>query len=63
MKFFLGMDGDRVKARDKQQSLAVCRMFPGKSALGTIEIVSEWLRGLTKELQKRLIEDQLQVHF
>ncbi len=50
-----------MKARDKLQSIAAGRNFPGKTALATVADVSDWLRALSKELGKRLIEDQIQV--
>lgn len=58
---FLGIDEEKVTARDKQSSVAVSKNFPGPNALKTDVDVKFWLEGLIKELVKRLIDDQITV--
>ncbi|VDM52499.1 unnamed protein product [Angiostrongylus costaricensis] len=52
-----GYDSEPVKQRDSQLSIAVSKNFPGKNALKTIADV--WIEGLSKELSKRLVADQV----
>ncbi|CAI4231433.1 unnamed protein product [Auanema sp. JU1783] len=54
-----GHDDEAVKLRNSQSSIAVSKNFPGKNAIVGVEMMKKWLDGLTKELSKRLITDQI----
>ncbi|XGW16190.1 hypothetical protein V3C99_001552 [Haemonchus contortus] len=54
-----GFDDEPVKPRDSQQSIAVSKNFPGKNKLETVPEVRRWIEGLSKELSKRLVADQV----
>nr|CDJ90718.1 DNA-repair protein domain containing protein [Haemonchus contortus] len=56
-----GFDDEPVKPRDSQQSIAVSKNFPGKNALATVPEVRRWIEGLSKELSKRLVADQVKI--
>ncbi|PIO71214.1 hypothetical protein TELCIR_06892 [Teladorsagia circumcincta] len=49
----------QVKPRNSQLSIAVSKNFPGKNALVTVSEVRRWIEGLSKELSKRLVADQV----
>ncbi|VDD88974.1 unnamed protein product [Enterobius vermicularis] len=53
----LGVDDEEVKPRDKQTSIAVSKNFP--IPLTVLDDVRSWLDGLSKEITKRLLEDQV----
>ncbi|CAJ0597287.1 unnamed protein product [Cylicocyclus nassatus] len=54
-----GLDDEPVKPRNNQLSIAVSKTFPGKNALTTVAEVRRWIEGLSKELSKRLVADQV----
>ncbi|KAK6744714.1 hypothetical protein RB195_011434 [Necator americanus] len=54
-----GHDDEPVKPRNNQLSIAVSKNFPGKNALTTVAEVRRWIEGLSKELSKRLVADQI----
>ncbi|ETN81386.1 ImpB/MucB/SamB family protein [Necator americanus] len=54
-----GYDDEPVKIRSNQQSIAVSKNFAGKNALTTVAEVRSWIEGLSKELSKRLVADQV----
>ncbi|WKY02154.1 hypothetical protein Q1695_015849 [Nippostrongylus brasiliensis] len=54
-----GIDDEPVKPRNSQLSIAVSKNFPGKNALTTVAEVKRWIDGLSKELSKRLVTDQV----
>ncbi|KAL6726109.1 hypothetical protein Aduo_008114 [Ancylostoma duodenale] len=54
-----GYDDEPVKPRNNQQSIAVSKNFPGKNALTIVAEVRRWIEGLSKELCKRLVADQI----
>ncbi|CAB3403628.1 unnamed protein product [Caenorhabditis bovis] len=55
-----GYDSEPVKARSESSSIAVSKNFPGRNAINMVQELRQWLDGLTKELAKRLVTDQLQ---
>uniref|UniRef100_A0A915EPQ9 Palmitoyltransferase n=2 Tax=Ditylenchus dipsaci TaxID=166011 RepID=A0A915EPQ9_9BILA len=54
-----GDDDEPIRAGIMQKSIAVSKNFPGKNALSKVDLVEKWVHGLSKELCKRLIEDQV----
>ncbi|VDM79765.1 unnamed protein product [Strongylus vulgaris] len=54
-----GYDDEPVKPRNNQLSIAVSKNFLGKNALLTVAEVRRYVDGLSKELCKRLIADQV----
>ncbi|CAJ0941534.1 unnamed protein product, partial [Mesorhabditis belari] len=53
-----GHDEEVVKTRNLLGSVTVSKQFPGKRALAKIDDIQFWITGLSKELCKRLHEDQ-----
>lgn len=53
-----GHEDEPVKSRNMQTSIAVSKNFPGKNALTTVNDVTKWVDGLSKELAKRLASDR-----
>ncbi|GBP66596.1 DNA polymerase eta [Eumeta japonica] len=57
-----GIDNEPVQARFNSKSIGCCKQLRGKSALGDLDSLKNWLKDLSEEIEDRLEKDSVEIN-